>query len=421
MGRRHRCPGCGARLDGGGRCPACAGFEVELEDLGVEGEGAGTELDLGPGRSGRLRGIVVVAGLVAGVVAVASFLDGGGDREATAPPPEPPPPVTTAPRVPTTTVPVFETDRMWAPLLPSGSEAVLYGLSFDAEVVRIDVDRGLITRRLLRGPNVARLLGFGILGREGAAVLSAPGLAGALAVGDGPDARPRWIDWDDGRVLPAAAPTELWQVARLGDLAVAQRIDLTGVPVGPVLAVPSGGVVLGDDGTGALLVRTADGVVVLREGGAGPEPLTSGDLMAWSASTLVLRACDGDGCAWEVVDRASGTAQRLPSPPEVQRGRSWTSAAVAPDGSRLALVGPDGSLTVVDLADGTTTQVADDVTDQWGFGYAASAAWWGPGSRHLFWLGADRRARAWLADSGDVHVVDGMGRVPLLQSMTVAP
>ena len=123
-------------------------------------------------------------------------------------------------------------------------------------------------------------------------------------------------------------------------------------------------------------------------------------------------------CRWQVVDRASGGQRAVPAP--VSLGRA-SSAALSPDGSWLALVGADGRLVAVDLRDGTPYQLADDVADRWGFGYAAAGAWWTAESSHLFWLGADGKAHAWRVDDGELLVVDGFGRVPPLLSLSVAP
>jgi hypothetical protein len=427
MGRTERCPSCGkpkallATI-----CPACGATDgLVLESAVVElDHGEAAEVDLGSAR--RRWPVVVLAGGLVVALAAGAVVSSRPDDQALVPDT----PTTVA--APTTTTAVATTpasrrpdrdryavEHLAGPMLAESTGAVLYGMSEDAEVVRIDLDGGVVTRRRLRGPSGERADGFSVLARSGLAVLAAPGGQGALSVPDGPRTPTQWLSGAGARIVPAADPDQVWRiVARDDGSAVAERLGADGEPRLPRVEVPAGADVLGDDGHGLLLAGAPGGTYVL--GAEGAIRVADGTPVAWSAMRLVVTSCDGAlVCTWQVIDRADGSSRDVPATGDLRRG---VAATLSPDGRWLAQLSGDtgGGLELVDLTDGSRRQVGASVVDAWGFGYASAGMWWAPDGHHLFWLDGDGLVNVWSNEAGTV-VLDGAGAVPKLRSLSVAP
>src|SRR5205085_3085794 len=116
------------------------------------------------------------------------------------------------PAGPTPPLPAVTEHDTFTPLLPGDPGVVAYGLDADGRLVRIDVDRGSVSRRVVSGvaagagaPLVARTSGVLVRRADGTAVL----------VPDDPS-RPgaRLVLTGDSWFLPAADPTEIWELTQ---------------------------------------------------------------------------------------------------------------------------------------------------------------------------------------------------------------
>jgi hypothetical protein len=425
MGRTERCPSCGKpkpRL--AATCPGCGATDgLVLESAVVErADGEAAEVDLGSARR-RWPAVVLAGGLVVALAAGAALTSRADDQALV---PDTPTTVA-APTTTTSATPAprrpdrdrYAVERLAGPMLAERTGAVLYGLSEDAEVVRIDLDGGVVTRRRLRGPSGERADGFSVLARSGLAVLAAPGGQGALSVPDGPRSPTQWLSGEGARIVPAADPNQVWRiVARDDGSAVAERLGADGEPLLPRVEVPVGADVLGDDGTGLLLAGAPGGTYLL--GAEGAIRVADGEPLAWSATRLVVTSCDGAlVCRWRVIDRADGSSRDVASSGDLRRG---LAATLSPDGRWLAQLSGDtgGGLELVDLMDGSRRQIGTSVVDAWGFGYASAGMWWAPDGQHLFWLDGDGLVNVWSNDAGTM-LLDGGGVVPKLRSLSVAP
>jgi len=384
-----------------------------LESATVEVADGGDDVVLG-GRRRRRMEPIVIGGLALAVVGGAVLVGGGGSQGA---PPPTPSTTTNAPPSTSTTSTTVERDRFdvvtLGPLLAEPTATVVYGLSRDAEIVRVDVDRGEVATRRLRGARGERPDGYSVLARSGAAFLAQPGGRGGLFVRDGAGGPVRWVSAEGSRFVPAANTSALWRVAD-GDEPAVALVGLDGSLLEPEVPLPASVSVIGDDGTGALLLDGPGGTY--RLAADGPQRLTAEPLVAWSATTLVTTACDERlACAWRTTDRVTGQSALVPVAGDL---RPAVAGSVSPDGRHVAVVAnrPATSLDVVDLSAGERTTLARTLTDTWGFGYGASAAWWSPTGSHLFFLDGDGRLQVWSAATRVAEAVPG---VPVLRSLSV--
>lgn len=410
-------------------CPSCgAGDGLVLESASVEGpDGTTADVDLGVRRRRWVEPVLI--GGVALAIGIGAVATGGRSGQSLGGSPTSPsstsaPSTTTdptAPLAPTTTVESdrFTFEQLDGPLLAARTDAVLYGLSNDAEVVRIDVDSGEVTRRRLRGPRGERADGFSVLARDGVAILASPGGRGALTVPDGPASQTQWVSGRGARIIPAAGPEEVWRITSLDDgSAVGERLGLDGEAVGPQVDVPASATVLGDDGTGRLVAKAPGGTYLVDV--AGIARIADGEPVAWNATRLVVTVCDPAlVCAWRVIDRTTGLGRDVLLGGDLRPG---IAASLSPDGRWLAQLSgaSEGGLEVVDLDSSERRRLDSPVFDAWGFGYGAAGMWWSPAGGHLFWLDEVGRVNAWPV-GGEPVVLDGAGRLPRLRSLSVAP
>ena len=245
---------------------------VVFEPLEPERDGASGPDDVtlgGSSRPGRWRGVVTAGVAVAVVAAVLVVGRNGGGTAA--------PPTTTVPTtVPTTqrrpprrAPPSYSEDRAFLNFLGAQSGARLYGVASDGTVVHVDLDGGVVTQRRLRRNDQGQAPAV-IFARTGAAVVVAQDQA--IAVGDGADGVTTFLAAADTEVFPAADDGEVWLVHTAGSAGrVAERRSVSDSTVhGTIPDVPAGDV-LGDDGTGALLVQIGGGVYRVDESGAAPQ------------------------------------------------------------------------------------------------------------------------------------------------------
>jgi hypothetical protein len=398
-----------------------SGLVFEPIDLPLDGTGERTVTFESSSRPGRRRTIVAVGVAVAVVMAVLAVGRNGGGVAA--------PPTTTVATTatPTSTAgpprragPGYTEDRAFLNFLGAQSGARLYGVTTDGSVVRIDLDGGVVTQRRLRRTDQGRSPAI-IFARAGGAVVVAQNQA--IAVGDGPDGVVTFLAARDTEVFPALSDSEVWLVHTAGTAGrIAERRSVhDGTVNGTIPDLPAGEV-LGDDGTGALLIQTAAGVARIDESGEPPQLVTADMLVAWSAATLVVQRCDDRfECGWEAVDRATGERRSLGAAPW---GGSVLGPALSPDGSHLVYVGGIGGPTepaveVMDLTTGArlvldhTAALLSSPQPGHGFVWSADGRW-------LFWVTGAGTLRAWHVGDDAPITVRGSGHIPDLAAIGLA-
>ena len=363
---------------------------------------------------------LAVAGVAAALVAAVVFV--GRDRGGSFAPPTTVPRTTVAPTPTSANRPPpgstgFTEQQTFLSFVSAPTHTVLYAVTDTGNVSRIDLDAGSISQRRLR--NARSDSPVRVFGAAGAAVVASNGQT--VAVHDGATGLVARFD-SGATAFPAATAGELWLVEPLGGGRLqVERRRADGTPVGVMLTV-DGGSVLGDDGTGALLVRMTDGVYRYTDDGAHPALFSADPVVAWTAASVVVEACnDGAHCTWRAVDRASGGQRVLGPAPASGRVLGGELSA---DGTHLAYVtgigGPNRpSLEVLDVTSGART-----VIDHTAALVPAQGSWqglvWSADGQWLFWLTDDGTLRAWQATTGATATIDGAGHIPALQAIGLA-
>jgi hypothetical protein len=366
---------------------------------------------------------VLVAGVAVALVATVALVgrNGGG---AAAPPTTVAP--TTVPPTSTSTPrqrrpgPSYTEDRTFLNFLGARSGTSLYGVSADGSVVRIDLDAGVVTQRQLRRTDRGQLPAS-IFARAGGAVVVAQDQA--VAVADGRNGVIMFLAAKDTAVYQALAPDEVWLVHMAGTAGrIAERRTVHDGAVNGTIPDLMAGDVLGDDGTGALLVQTGSGVYRVDETGDRPQRITTDAVVAWSASTLIVQQCDDRfACSWDQVDRATGDRRSLGA---ASWGGSVLSPQLSPDGTHLAYVGGIGGPTlpaveVMDLATGERLAL-DHQAALTGLRGGWTGLVWSADGQWLFWLAETGSLRAWHVGDQDAITVGGAGHIPDLQTIGLA-
>jgi hypothetical protein len=404
-----------------GACPSCGAPHGDpvIELLSPDdGEAGGGDVVLAPPGRGRRRTVVVVVA-VALIGAVALVGRNGGGTAATAttvPATAPPSGSALAPRAAPS--PSFSESHAFMSFLNAPTQTILYGVG-PGSLLRIDLDGGVVTQRRLRGedrtdPPVA------VFGATGGAMLE--GTNQTVLVGDGPDGGITPIAGGGIVIFPSNNATEIWTVRVTGpDTQAAQLDHLDGSPAGPVLTV-SDGTVLGDDGTGSLLVQTTNGVVRFDPDGASAQRMSGSPLVAWSATMLVTESCDAQmNCVWTAVDRTTGATRSLGPPPP---GAVIRGGQLSPDGTWMAylVVGPGSTrptLQAIELASGN--RLVLDPAVMMPPNRNANDAVWSADGRWLFWLTDAGVLRAWATGLTLPVTVQGGDRIGSLLALGRAP
>jgi hypothetical protein len=384
---------------------------------------AAAEVTIGvASRTGRWRTALVAAVAVAVVAAVALVgRNGGGAASApttTVAPTTAPP--TTASHGPRRAGPAYSEDRAFLNFLGARSGARLYGISNDGAVVRVDLDGGVVTQRRLRrnGPGDVPAMVFG---RTGGAVVVTQDQA--ISVGDGPDGVTTFLADKDTAVFPALAGDEVWLVHTAGPAGrIAERRAVGDGAVRATIPDLMAGDVLGDDGTGALLVQNGSGVYRVDGSGDRPQRVSADPVLAWSATALVVQQCDDHfQCQWDEVDRATGARRPLGAAPW---GGSVYGPVLSPDGTHLAYVGGVGgpstpSVEVMQLATGQRVALDHQAATVAVPGQATGLVWSADG-HWLFWIVPTGGLRAWQVTEDQPITVTGSGHIPALQAIGLA-
>jgi hypothetical protein len=392
--------------------------DIEIEPLEADAAEGG---DIDVGGSQRWRTVALGAGIAAAVVAAAVAVGSAGGDERTAPtsttPPTTQPARTTTSPAPVTTTSTLPEIRPGRGPLATGvvTGAVLHVVTLDGHLLRIDADTGVIRSREIEGwPRLELAV---IPGAGG--VLLTPGSGAARWYPDDPDAEPVALSFSDGELSPAADPALVW-LAQWGwsesSYSLVRAAD--GGRAGPPLQVPRQADVLGDDGTGGLLLRAPGGTYRMAPDGTVRQE-SRFPALGWSARVLVVLACDEQlACEWRRVDRASGQVtggcavcgdDLGPGPGALSPGERYLTASRYDDQS--------SSLVVVDLDTGERTVVQDFGTGGWR--WPGPQLSWAPQGDALFYVDPDGHLQVWWpgrpGGAEDLH----SDVVPLVQAMAV--
>jgi hypothetical protein len=252
-------------------------------------------------------------------------------------------------------------------------------------VVRVEMARGQITRTTVPALGTTGPVSF-LATPDGAIVRpldSVPGyavpdgqppreLAGLLTLGGpvitGPDPRHVWIANDDG---------------------VESRVSLVstdGKPAGESILLPAdANSYPRSDGSGGVLLTTADGVY---QGRSGPlKRISTGDLLAIGPTGWLVRECASRSCETVLISQDGGSRHTVP----VSFSQPGRVGLVSPDGQTAAVLdqySPSGStLELVDLVAGRLRPVQIVVDPA----ASDSLMAWSPDNRWLFVVGAGGR------------------------------
>jgi hypothetical protein len=377
-------------------------------------------------------GVVAIAGLLAGSALTWALARPGEDgaaagkpatTETTTPSVSPTSaPTTTAPgdtlpdvarpRPTTTTTP---TRTMWLldrPVLPQPTGLRLVGLSPDGDLVRVDLDGGLVDETEVPGvrsgggflvPGNGRTLigswdntGTYLVTDEGAWARAPAGFSNGAPIlpGDRPDTA--WVQRYDQRP-PYGAALELMSFE--GDV-VAGPIDI------------AGGWTNWGDQRGSVLVEAPGGTYAVSA--AGALRLTTGRVLAAGMNHLLVKECDESlQCTVALVERDTGARSALP--PELSLGDGSFlpgTPSIAPDGNGIVVFGQRGAifgLEYVDLLTHASVRLGDP---------GGMAVGWTADGRYLLALSGVRLSAV---DRATVTEIELDERFPSLATFTLVP
>lgn len=397
---RPVCSSCESRLaPGAAFCGACGaprrGLVVEhVDDL--DGAPGGEVEVTAQGRWRSVAVVLVVAAVIGGGAVISGGTDGGPEATPTTTATTTVVPSTSGETAETTvppTSPTYLVDEL-GPLLADEEGTVVYG--YDAgtsQLVRVNLGTGAMVRRSVPGARggsdvrlIARTGGVVAIGRWGAAFvadeLSPSGELGIRIPGAA-----------NGNVIPATADDQLWAL-EVDDRRVvsAQRMDINGLQVGPEVELPENAFLLGDDGTGGLLLAAPGGRYRVTES-APPQRVAPTTVVAWSARTFVELECDESlRCQLVVVDRISGARRSVgPAPANAV---SLDYAELSPDDRFMVRPVPEG-VEITDLRDGSAIVHAASIYPSWNATGGPTAMAWSLSGRHLLWLDDQGVMMAW--------------------------
>jgi hypothetical protein len=307
------------------------------------------------------------------------------------------------------------------------------------EIARVDLGAGTVERRVLsrpgRGPWMA-------LGRQGGVVLASargdqPDLFG---LADGPNSVPRqlasWQDTGDGgstspQAAPAAEPDEVWvwhEAGANGTTVTRMRLDGT-VTAGPA-SLPTFATLIGPDGPGAVAMSGPDGLYRATLDGqtVSIEHVWPRVPVVVTPTTLLDLACsDQLDCQLSVVDRATGAARPVATPPEqLFSGYYYAFAAsdvLSPDGRWLAHLeysGQSPRLVVHDLTDGRVAVDREIIGSFYG-GIRALPFSFSADGKFLLFVDISGDLGVWPVGSADAPHRLRLDGVSAISSMSVLP
>jgi hypothetical protein len=251
-------------------------------------------------------------------------------------------------------------------------------------------------------------------------------ISGYLAVPDEQMPLPPGL-FGQGPILTGPSPGTVWTSATTSSDSEVDGVDHvlvdleTGAPADPAhwITVP-GGVLLGGDGRGNLVVeRGGDVYIATSEGTAASiRRLTTGDLLAIGADTAYVRECDESAtCSVVRVDRTDDTRTVLAELPGLASASAIDSRNPAPGivgtgvapGGDLAVVSTSGGWVMIDMVDGRFA-ILESVDGDTPF------VWSADGARATTIIGADLV----VVGRDGTAVVEGLGSLRALAGPGIA-
>lgn len=389
------------------------------------------EPDTGPITGRRRRDIGTVAVVLAVVVVVAVLVAGrlgagGGHAAATTIFPASSEP-TTAPRTtttvftttttPVTTVPevavtTVRTEQLATSLLPHPAGVDLFVWSNPDQLVRIEVDRGLVTRTNV--PRIGTGQVFFLAGAHDVIIRPEDNVPGyRVPDGEEPEPLPNSLAQPTYAAFPGPDVNHYW-ISYGEQFNALLLVDRDGQAAAAPVGIP-GGFVTGPDGTGQIIVQATGGAYV--SGANGFTRVTSGQVIAAGATALLTLECDEHlVCSMIVIDRASG--RRVSIGPPGAATHAFTPGVVSPDGRHAAYAAVDRSeqaLYVLDLTNGRERKITDILT------YDQAPGAWSHDGRYFFYIDAEYALHALdVVDGTDIELVKGLPPVTHLVSRVLA-
>lgn len=261
------------------------------------------------------------------------------------------------------------------------------------ELARIEAAEGHITRTFLPDDTATGPVALAV-GPDSALVMSIES-GDSYVVRDGkrpyrfPEANSPMNN--GGAAYPGPRPDQLWITRGRDNMDSRQRLRLfrfDGTPVGEVIEPGHRFWISQPDGSGYVIAEGNGGAYLARPDGL--RRLTSGNVLAASASRLLVEECDTQArCRTAVIDRRTGARRPL----DTRFDLNAMPGAISPDGSYAALAtlpdlsGSSAELILIDLASGQVRVTGVLVQT---FPSAQTFAW-SPDGRWLFVATSDLR------------------------------
>jgi hypothetical protein len=298
----------------------------------------------------------------------------------------------------TTVVAPVEILDAGASLLPVQTGLELFARSTSGDVVRIEVDRGRVTRT--SAPAIGSSAPtFMVVGADRVVFRPLDNVAGYVVPdGGGPQQLEGELTHGTFGAFPASDPQHLWLTGDNDNLVL---VGFDGTPTNVSIPIP-GAFPWGPAGTGRVLVEDTGGVYLV--GPDGPIRVTGGKVLAAGPTRWLTLECDERlVCTMMVIERATGERHFVgPAKPDPALG---PGGVLSPDGRYASFLrSAQGAyqLHLVDLATAEDRPITD-VSASADFGLNTMV--WSPDSRFFFYVDRDSHLRALDVDTGETRTL----------------
>ena len=329
MPRPRSCPSCSARLPRDALyCQSCGrsiGFDLDVAT--VDEDEGDDQLPIGPEPSHRVRNVLIGVAVLAALAVGAVVVSRNDEPATTAATTTTAAPTSSGESTTTTTQPPY-VERGGRPVLAVANGTVVYGLSREDQLVRLELETGRTSFRTLDLNGEPE--GWRLIPRTGG-VLVVSYNESPLWVADGPEGV--GVDLNlpvQGEVMPGPKPDE-FLVLDSNSYRSEQRLGIyrtDGTEVHPPVLLPAMSYYI-SDGAGGLLGFGGGHTYAIDLATGQPTLVAQQIVSGTSPAVLVEVACSVDyRCTWRVTDRATGAVRNSPTRPT--RASSTSSCSRAP-------------------------------------------------------------------------------------------